>query len=98
MKPLLDAVVLTTTLNMGKAVNLYLLGGVIGLLLGITASILTSQTRRSEAAHAQPTDLKEGKSETSIASCQVAGSLHLFLLPIDGPDVTTANASRLWDL
>ncbi|MGA2329348.1 MAG: hypothetical protein ABSH05_24065 [Bryobacteraceae bacterium] len=46
MKPLLDAAVL----NMAKAINLYRLGGVAGLLLGVTASILISQTRRLEAA------------------------------------------------
>ncbi len=51
MKPLFDAVVVTATQNVAKAINLYLLGGVMGLFLGVTASILTSQTRRSEAAH-----------------------------------------------
>jgi hypothetical protein len=34
VKPLFDAVVLTVRLNMAKAINLYLLGGVIGLLFG----------------------------------------------------------------
>jgi len=46
MKPLFDLVVLNTA----KAIDLYRLGGVIGLLLGITASILISQTRRLEVA------------------------------------------------
>jgi len=46
MKPLVDLVVLNTA----KAIELYRLGGVIGLLLGITASILICQTRRLEAS------------------------------------------------
>jgi hypothetical protein len=50
MKPLIDVVVLAVTLNTAKAINLYRLGGVIGLLLGVTASILISRTRRLEAA------------------------------------------------
>ena len=33
MKPLFDAVVLTVKLNIAKAINLYLLGGEIGLSL-----------------------------------------------------------------
>jgi len=33
MKPLFDAVVLALRLNMAKAINLYRLGGVIGLSL-----------------------------------------------------------------
>ena len=44
MKSLFDAVLL----NMAKLIDLYRLGGVIGLLLGVTASILISQTRRWE--------------------------------------------------
>lgn len=46
MKPFFDLVVLNTA----KAINLYRLGGVIGLLLGITASVLIFQTRRLVAA------------------------------------------------
>jgi hypothetical protein len=45
MKPLLDAV----TLNITKAIDLYRLGGVIGLLLGLSTSILISRTLRLEA-------------------------------------------------
>ena len=41
MKPLIDAVMI----NAAKAIDLYRVGGVVGLLLGITASILISQTR-----------------------------------------------------
>jgi hypothetical protein len=39
MKPLFYGVVLTVTQNMGKAINLYRLGGVIGLLLGVAESV-----------------------------------------------------------
>jgi len=46
MKPLFDLV----ALNTAKAINLYRVGGVIGILLGITTSILVSQTRRLEAS------------------------------------------------
>jgi hypothetical protein len=51
MKPLIDVVVLTVMLNMAKAIHLYRLGGAIGLLLGVSASILISKTRRLEAAN-----------------------------------------------
>jgi hypothetical protein len=51
MKPLIDVVVLTVMLHMAKAIHLYRLGGGIGLLLGVTASILISKTRRLEAAN-----------------------------------------------
>jgi hypothetical protein len=51
MKPLFDAVALTVMLNMGKAINLYRLGGVIGLSLGVaelvTAFSTNSLKRRS---------------------------------------------------
>ncbi|MGD0868762.1 MAG: hypothetical protein ABSB88_04370 [Bryobacteraceae bacterium] len=43
MRPLVDAVMLTVTLHTAKAIDLYRLGGVIGLLLGGAASILSSQ-------------------------------------------------------
>ena len=58
MQPLFDAVVLKVTQQMGKAIELYRSGGVIGLLLGVTVSILTLRIRRSGAAHPQQTDLK----------------------------------------
>jgi hypothetical protein len=41
MKPFMDVV----ALNMAKAIALYRLGGVIGLLLGVTASVFLPQTR-----------------------------------------------------
>jgi hypothetical protein len=41
MKPLVDVV----TLNMAKAINLYRLGGMIGLLLGVTTSIFLAPAR-----------------------------------------------------
>ena len=40
MKPLFDAVVLTVKLNMAKAINLYLVGGEIGLFL-LAARLVT---------------------------------------------------------
>ena len=46
MKPLFDAVML----NIAKALDLYRLGGVIGLLLGLSTSILISRTLRLRAA------------------------------------------------
>jgi hypothetical protein len=46
MKPLFDAVALTVMKNMARAINLYCWGGAIGLFLGGTAWILSSQTRR----------------------------------------------------
>jgi hypothetical protein len=48
MRPLFDAVVL----NMARAVDLYRLGGVLGLLLGATVSILISRARPWEASGA----------------------------------------------
>ena len=41
MKTLLDAVVLTVMQNMAKAINLYLLGGEIGLALGAAELVST---------------------------------------------------------
>ena len=41
MKPLFDAVVLTVKLNIAKAINLYLLGGEIGLALGAAELVST---------------------------------------------------------
>lgn len=39
MKLFFDAVVLTVAQNMGKAIDLYTLGGVIGLMLGVAESV-----------------------------------------------------------
>jgi hypothetical protein len=39
MKPLFCGVVLTVTQNMGKAINLYRLGGVMGLSLGVAKMV-----------------------------------------------------------
>jgi hypothetical protein len=41
MKTLFDVVVLTVMQNMGKAINLYLLGGEIGLALGAAELVST---------------------------------------------------------
>jgi hypothetical protein len=41
MKPLVDIV----ALNMAKVIDMYRLGGVIGLLLGVTTSILLAPAR-----------------------------------------------------
>lgn len=41
MKPLMDVV----ALHMAKVIALYRLGGVIGLLLGVTASVFMLRTR-----------------------------------------------------
>ncbi|MGA3096267.1 MAG: hypothetical protein ABSF25_07425 [Bryobacteraceae bacterium] len=41
MKPFMDVV----ALNMAKAIDLYRLGGVIGLLMGVTTSILLAPAR-----------------------------------------------------
>lgn len=41
MKPLFDAAVLTVKLNIAKAINLYLLGGEIGLAL-LAARLITA--------------------------------------------------------
>ncbi len=46
MKPLFDAVVQTVMLNMAKAINLYHLGGVIGLSLGV-AELVTAFSANS---------------------------------------------------
>jgi hypothetical protein len=51
MKPLFDAVVLAVRLNMAKAINLYHLGGVIGLSLGaaeLVAAFSANSLKRRE--------------------------------------------------
>jgi len=52
MKPLFDAVVLAVRLNMAKAINLYHLGGVIGLSLGaaeLVAAFSANSLKRRES-------------------------------------------------
>jgi hypothetical protein len=44
MKPLFDAVVLTVMLNTSKAIDLYRLGGVIGLSLGVAELVKSFST------------------------------------------------------
>jgi hypothetical protein len=46
MRPIFDAVVLTVKLNMATAINLYLLGGEIGLSLGAARLITAFSVNR----------------------------------------------------
>jgi hypothetical protein len=51
MKPLFDAVMLTVRLNIAKAIDLYHLGGVIGLSLGaaeLVAAFSANSLKRRE--------------------------------------------------
>jgi len=54
MKPLFDAVVLAVRLNMAKAINLYHLGGVIGLSLGAAELVATFSANSLKRRESKP--------------------------------------------